>query len=366
MSEKLSLSKVASGLQDSLKNPTTQVTLVSAAGGSVAAGTCGAAVGLFSGGALGAACGVIPAVFTFGLSIPIGAAIGSGAGLFAGTAVGGSIGAVGGGTAGYLYKTKGKKKQEGPAVKFFDSRDVDQVIPLPPKSYPAALQGMIWMDQGGAFGKTDVPFSAPDLALSFGDTAFSMLDAPSRTIDVDVTGPAWQWMNAKDAYFVFLALKKIGFFYHFQFNEDYSHVQIYPSVNLGALGKWSLPKLLMSFTMVLQTPPADIGPFPTASTLYEDRVKFAKWDRVSSGLLSPLLGKYGVFHYYVYQIVDGEGRRVQPYYDACTSLASQSTKPDPSWAVYLGLEVPEGHGFVGLRSDSLSSSSSLKTYGSAS
>jgi len=356
MSEPLSLSKVASGVKKSLKDPTTQVTLASAAGGSLAAGTCGAAVGLFSGGALGAAIGVIPAVFTFGLSIPIGAAIGSGAGICTGTALGGSIGVVGGGAAGYLYKTKGeRKKPEGPVVKFFNGRDIDQVIPLPPRSYPQNLQGIIWMDQGGAFGKTDVPFSAPDLALSFGDTAFSVLDTDSRTIDVDVAGPAWQWMNAKDAYVAYALLKKMGFFYHFQFNEDYSHAQIYPSVNLGALGKWSLPKLLMSFTMVLQQESPETTS-PAASTLIEDRAKWAKWDRVSSGLMSPLLGKYGVFHYYVYQIVDREGRRVQPYYDACTSLASKTAKPDSSWTDFLGLEAPEGHGFVGLRHGTASSS----------
>merc|ERR1711988_694841 len=45
----------------------------------------------------GAALGVIPAIFTFGLSIPAGAIIGG----CVGTAVGGSAGAVGGGLAGY-------------------------------------------------------------------------------------------------------------------------------------------------------------------------------------------------------------------------------------------------------------------------
>eukprot|EP00411_Alexandrium_monilatum_P001093 CAMPEP_0175199984 /NCGR_PEP_ID=MMETSP0093-20121207/9309_1 /TAXON_ID=311494 /ORGANISM="Alexandrium monilatum, Strain CCMP3105" /LENGTH=318 /DNA_ID=CAMNT_0016492995 /DNA_START=102 /DNA_END=1058 /DNA_ORIENTATION=- len=78
-----------------------QATAVSAASGAVALSTTGGATGLVAGGALGAAVGAVPALFTFGLSIPIGAAIGSGAGLMVGTAVGGTVGAVGGGAAGY-------------------------------------------------------------------------------------------------------------------------------------------------------------------------------------------------------------------------------------------------------------------------
>lgn len=45
----------------------------------------------------GAALGVVPALFTFGLSIPVGAAIGG----CVGTVTGGGAGVVGGGVAGY-------------------------------------------------------------------------------------------------------------------------------------------------------------------------------------------------------------------------------------------------------------------------
>eukprot|EP00930_Biecheleria_cincta_P054929 TRINITY_DN4130_c0_g1_i1.p1 TRINITY_DN4130_c0_g1~~TRINITY_DN4130_c0_g1_i1.p1 ORF type:complete len:279 (-),score=52.13 TRINITY_DN4130_c0_g1_i1:590-1426(-) len=218
------------------------------------------------------------------------------------------------------------------------------------------LGGIIWMDQAGVFGCTDIPFSAPDLAMSFGDTSYSRLDEITHTIDVDVTGPAWQWMNNKDGYLTFVLLKKIGFHYHFEFNEDYSSVQIYPSINLGRLGKWSVPKVLMSFTMVLQKPPK--GLTCPASTLYADRSRYAKWDRVSSGLLSPLVGKYGVFHYYVYQIVDGDGNRVQPYYDACVAHGAKETKPFPKLAAKLGIDAlavgeKGSTSFVGVRSASM-------------
>jgi len=66
-----------------------------------------------TGGAIGAAVGVIPAFFTFGLSIPIGAAIGGGTGLVVGTAGGATVGAVGGGAAGYGVETHKKEIQSG-------------------------------------------------------------------------------------------------------------------------------------------------------------------------------------------------------------------------------------------------------------
>merc|ERR1712137_285060 len=52
-------------------------------------------------GVAGGIVGIVPALFTFGLSIPVFAAVGGGAGLCVGTAVGGTTGAVGGGAVGY-------------------------------------------------------------------------------------------------------------------------------------------------------------------------------------------------------------------------------------------------------------------------
>merc|ERR1719440_394490 len=58
-------------------------------------------VGLAVGGTAGAAVGLIPAIFTFGLSIPFFATIGAGVGFATGVAVGGTTGAIGGGAVGY-------------------------------------------------------------------------------------------------------------------------------------------------------------------------------------------------------------------------------------------------------------------------
>merc|ERR1712039_463395 len=68
----------------------------------------GATTGAF-GAVAGAAVGIIPAFFTLGLSVPVGAM----AGLCVGTAVGGGAGAVGGGLVGYGGFTHRKKISDG-------------------------------------------------------------------------------------------------------------------------------------------------------------------------------------------------------------------------------------------------------------
>jgi len=87
---------------EAMPNARLQVAAASAAGGALALGLSGGAVGSVAGGFLGGAVGIVPAFFTFGLSIPICAAVGSGAGFCSGLAVGGTTGLVSGGAAGYI------------------------------------------------------------------------------------------------------------------------------------------------------------------------------------------------------------------------------------------------------------------------
>merc|ERR1719361_367584 len=76
-----------------------------------AGATCGAMLGGASGGAVGGVAGSIAgglaglpfALFTLGLSIPVGAVLGGGVGASAGAVTGGAAGVVTGGTAGYGY-----------------------------------------------------------------------------------------------------------------------------------------------------------------------------------------------------------------------------------------------------------------------
>lgn len=99
-------------------NKTVQVTAASATGGAVVLGAGGAATGLATGGTIGAAIGFIPAIFTFGLSIPVGAAIGGGCGLVAGTVVGSTTGLAVGGATGYGAYTKREEIKSGVAASY--------------------------------------------------------------------------------------------------------------------------------------------------------------------------------------------------------------------------------------------------------
>jgi len=73
-------------------------------------GTSAGATGFVAGAAIGAAMGVIPSFFTFGLSIPIGAVMGGGAGLCIGVFTGGATGLVGGKLVG-KHKAKIEKRR---------------------------------------------------------------------------------------------------------------------------------------------------------------------------------------------------------------------------------------------------------------
>merc|ERR1719197_1882763 len=66
------------------------------AGSTVVLGAAGGAAGTVTGGVAGAAIGVPAALFTFGLSIPVMAAVGSGVGLCSGVVVGSGTGAAAG------------------------------------------------------------------------------------------------------------------------------------------------------------------------------------------------------------------------------------------------------------------------------
>jgi len=81
--------------------------------GATTMGTLGATSGVIVGSTCGAVVGIVPALFTFGLSIPVGAAIVGCAGLCAGGAIGTTAGVVGGGVAGLVRaECHGESNQE--------------------------------------------------------------------------------------------------------------------------------------------------------------------------------------------------------------------------------------------------------------
>merc|ERR1712217_998203 len=96
---------VSEGVKNAASDKNIQATAAGSLSGSAALGASGGATGLAAGSIVVAAVGVIPAVFTFGLSIPIGAAIGGSTGLLAGTVGGAAVGFVGAGVAGRTAHT---------------------------------------------------------------------------------------------------------------------------------------------------------------------------------------------------------------------------------------------------------------------
>merc|ERR1712060_319093 len=83
------------------EHPEAFAAVVSGAGGALCFGSIGALVGATVFSAMGFVAGILPAVFMFGLSMPVGAIIGGAGGIGVGGAIGGSAGFAGFGSIGY-------------------------------------------------------------------------------------------------------------------------------------------------------------------------------------------------------------------------------------------------------------------------
>lgn len=88
-----------------VRSPQFQTGTLVIAGSTVTVGAAGGAFGMAVGTVAGSAVGVLPALFTFGLSIPVGAVMGGAAGLCGGAAAGGSTGALAGAGA-FRYRVE--------------------------------------------------------------------------------------------------------------------------------------------------------------------------------------------------------------------------------------------------------------------
>lgn len=88
-----------------IRDPSFKTMTVKTGTGVVVLGTAGGAFGSVSGVVIGSAAGLIPALFTFGLSVPAGAVIGGSSGLFLGACTGGAAGGLTGFTT-YKYQAQ--------------------------------------------------------------------------------------------------------------------------------------------------------------------------------------------------------------------------------------------------------------------
>ncbi|CAJ1400551.1 unnamed protein product [Effrenium voratum] len=86
--------EAAHSVVEAMKSPETRVQAASAISGAAVLGVGGGSAGLITGGLAGATLGLAPALFTFGLSVPLGAVLGGSVGAATGTVAGGGAGAV--------------------------------------------------------------------------------------------------------------------------------------------------------------------------------------------------------------------------------------------------------------------------------
>jgi len=252
-------------------------------------------------------------------------------------------------------------------VEYFNTSEVNEKLPLPPDSlnYPPQLDGMIWLDQSGYYGYSDIPaaVAAPDAGASFGDVEFSTLErsGDGGTIKISTHGPAWQWFNNFQGHMSYYLLSHAAFYYNFEFTNNFNHVEISPTLNLGTLDAFIPPEFLVNFTMEYQSLYLDETACPRTSSpeieaclgvdkgrepddscyqVKRNIARCAKWDRVSN-----VLGGEAR-HYYAFEIVDKHGQKREPYFTMYLNWINSQTNDN------LGFRGVRGHeGLIDLGDD---------------
>eukprot|EP00040_Diaphanoeca_grandis_P005329 m.32375 g.32375 ORF g.32375 m.32375 type:complete len:877 (-) comp16633_c1_seq1:228-2858(-) len=215
--------------------------------------------------------------------------------------------------------------------------DVEKFIKVAPDSYPDQLKGIFWMDQEGAYGFSDFGVSVGDLAFTFGDTSFGGLDVENRKLKVAMTGPSATFMNTEAGYAEFSTLKGVGFEYDITISEDWSEMQVVPIMQGN-----SIPPSLIDFKMVFRPrlgeaieselshgiPSTGSCPPPAGASKQSRSLcaPIVRYSDIKKAGIPGMPKKAGTSVYYVFQIVDKDGNRVQPYYDAYVEFANSKTQ----------------------------------------
>lgn len=185
------VSRVTVAVNAAICNHKLQSAAASAAGGAAAAGVGLGAAGLVAGVAVGAACGVVPAFFTFGLSIPFGAVVGGGAGLFAGATAGGAAGFVGGGAVAYtVYAIRGAcsllpsdcaAPAPAPALEVPEA----QAPPAPTGCNSAKLQHQLASEDSTPAASPNVEVAGANLLANLSEESKNAVKAEGDDLDAD-------------------------------------------------------------------------------------------------------------------------------------------------------------------------------------
>jgi len=244
-------------------------------------------------------------------------------------------------------------------VKFFDMDKVQDEIPLPPSTYPEALHGLLWMDQHGAYGSSDMSFPASGYVVSFAD-AIKAWSPEERTISIAPWGKTWTWMNTAHAYTTWGVTKFVKYIYNWKFNEDFTYAQIVLEITLGPFGPFKMPEWLLNTNMHRQTPPPGASCPPEPGATKEQISQCATWRRETTILPGWFLIGQPTLSYYIFKIADNKGNKIQPYFDAYAEFAAlpKNNQNDPDAAkAWLGVNLEKaggtkpGQSFVGTQSE---------------
>lgn len=204
----------------------------------------------------------------------------------------------------------------GKKITFFRNDVLERVLPTAPPDFPESLKGVLWLDEHGYYGHSDLQMPTGNYAMTFYEPG--SLDRRKRRVSLKMPGPSWPFPNRGSTY---RKVTEYNNTYEFEFNDNYSYAKVF----LRSQATVVLPifKAILEFDMVLNPRPADglCPPKPDASK--KDRAKCAKWNRLVK------TGDAWITSYPVYEIVDKHGRRVQPYYDEYLAFQNWLVRTDP-------------------------------------
>jgi len=116
------------------EDPEALAAVILGLGGALCVGSAGAIVGVATGGTLGTVVGTVPALFTFGLSIPTGAVIGAVGGISLGAAAGGTGGFMGAAISGSAMAYYRRELRYGAVYTVSRLSDIHHVLVVRPVS----------------------------------------------------------------------------------------------------------------------------------------------------------------------------------------------------------------------------------------
>jgi len=285
-------------------------------------------------------------------------------------------------------KSLAASSPKGFPVKFFKNEDVLKEVPLPPDDYPEQLKGLIWMDHAGYYAHTGKNPGVPDGVFGFGDLEFGALERNDNggVVNVDTTGPAFQWFNSGKGYMFYNLLSSIGFSYRMNFTDNFNHCHIQPILDAGGFTPgpktWfnkevEVPREMLNFEMAYQSLylnetacprhltkeiEACLGPLDPnidpeewkKSPCYQvklDAGKCGKWKRITN------FKEGAESNYFAFEIVDNNGQKREPYFSMAMNYIRSQASPVPADAQAMlhdvdGDKVKDAdRSFIGVRPD---------------